>query len=235
MLAERMNGYPPLEEMTTFLARPTTQLNSWTLSDIVASIAHYGAAYLFLSYLYDHYGRRIIRELVADRAYTDFQLVDNVLKRLHISTTADRLFADWAVANFVNDRSIYGGRYGYGSENTHHAEGTVANIPYQSSDSVPPYAAEYDVFDNLQNQKPFRVQFSGAPTVPLVSAGHAAPSWWSNRGHTSDTRLDRSFELRHASNPVPHYHIRYDPATQSDYGHAELSSEGGPPWRPHNT
>ena len=52
-----LNGYDPGSFDDIFSSQPDTQLNAWA-SEPGSALAHYGASYMFLRYLMDHYGGR---------------------------------------------------------------------------------------------------------------------------------------------------------------------------------
>lgn len=248
MLAEKLNKYPPQEEPSAFINNPDTQLNSWSLSG-ESSIAHYGAAYLFLAYLYDRFGRGLIHDLVADARYTDLELVNDVFKKHHIHETANQVFTQWVAANIIDDRSIAGGIYGYGELTQRVALQKKVTAPFSYQGAVPPYAAQYLEVDVPQGQKPFQLHFSAPTTVPVVAfqptaATGAAPFWWSNRGDMSDTRLERTVDLRHVRHATTmnrvatlmnrvatlQFQAWYDIEKDYDYAYVEVSRDGGKTW-----
>lgn len=231
MLAERLNNYPPVGEPNAFVDEPTTQLNTWNES-ASASVAHYGAAYLYLSYLYDRFGRGFIRDLLADKQYTDFELVNDVLRRRHIHATADELFKEWVVANYVNDRSLANGLYAYGQLPRQVTVQKTTSVPFSYRGSVKPYAAHYVVLNALQGKGTFRLQFSAPATVPVVGppSNPATPFWWSNRGDMMDTRLIRSVDLRRVHQATLRFQTWYDIETNYDYAYVEVSRDGGTTW-----
>jgi immune inhibitor A len=229
MLAERLNHYAPTGEPSSYVSQPDTQLNSWSESDSRTS-AHYGGAYLFLSYLYDRFGRGFIKDLVADKKYTDFELINDVLQKHHISQTSNQIFGQWVVANVVHDHSIQGGIYGYKSLPYKIDVQKQLPIPTTYSNHVPPYAPQYVMFDSLQGQKPFQLHFSGSTSDPLVSAPNAAPFWWSNKGDLSDMRTTRTVDLRRVHRATLRYRLWYDIEKDYDYGYVEASTDGGKTW-----
>jgi hypothetical protein len=228
MVAQRVNGYPDsvMGEVDTFLGAPNTQLNTWTTGD---NSAHYGGAYLFLIYLYDRFGSRVLHAMVADKSYTDLELVNDVARRLRLGETADQLFADWVTANAIDNAHVAGGKYAY-----HDLPAPVdlapGIVPDSHSGSLPPYATDYYFFSKLQNAKPFRIQFSASPTVPLIATPMAAPFWWSNRGDLSDTRLRRTIDLTHVHSAHLHFQAWYNVEDTYDYGFVEASADGGRTW-----
>ena len=228
MLAEQVNHYPPVSEPSAFFAMPTTQLNTWTLSGD-SSVAHYGAAYLYLLYLYERFGRGLIHTIVADRKYTDFELIDDALRQRHIHQTALQIFTKWVVANVVNDRSVAKGIYGYSHIGDKVNVTRVESVPFSFSGSVPPYAAQY--LSVTAPSKPFRLQFSAPSSVPVVSIAQSGPFWWGNRGDMSDTSLTRTVDLRRVHHAVLHFQTSYDIEKDYDYAYVEASTDGGKTWQ----
>jgi hypothetical protein len=245
MVAQRINGYPNSVqgEADTFLGTPSTQLNTWSDGD---NTAHYGGAYLFLIYLYDRFGRTILHDMVADHAYTDFQLVSDVLHKLRIKETADQVFADWIVANAIDNGHVAGGKYAYRDLTSTVLPTDVslpgvtptatpsanANplMPLPHTGALPPYATDYYAFPSIQKLKPFRLQFNAATTVPLVSTPMSAPFWWSNRGDLMDTRLVRSVDLSHVHSAHLHFQAWYNVEDTYDYAYVEVSADAGKTW-----
>lgn len=222
MLAQHVNGYSDEPEAESFVALPQTQLNAWNEND---NVSHYGAAYLFLAYLYERYGRGLIHEMVGDSQYTDFALVNDVLHRRHLDTTADEVFGDWAVANLLDDPSIYHRKYSYQAlPGTVTANSTVS-IPFKRQARLPPYAADY-VQITPKPARTFQLKFSAPSTVPLVSFNEASPFWWSNRGDLITSSLSRTFDLTKVRHAALHFKTRYSIEPTYDYAFVEASVDG---------
>jgi len=226
MLAQHVNGYSD-SEASDFIQNPSTQLDTWSETD---NASHYGGAYLFLVYLYDHYGRGLIHQMVADRQYTDIELVNDALRRRHIAQSANQLFADWTIANAINDPAVSHGQYAYSDLHERVTPAPEESIPFTTHDSLPPYAATYFSFDHLTGHAPFQLQFSGPTTVPLVGLTGSQPYWWSNRGDLIDTRLVRTVDLRHVHQAHLHYQAWWDIENTYDYGFVGASADGGRTW-----
>jgi len=230
MLAEYLNHYPPNDEARTYLGMPETQLTSWSLDGNV-SIAHYGAAYLFLGYLYQRFGRGLIKDMLADRRHTDLALVNAALRKHHVAEPADQIFADWVVANYAPNHTLRGSRGGYALLLPHSVAMTkTAVVPFSYTGAVAPYGAQYIVLDALSKQRPFRLHFRAPSSMPLVGLHTSVPYWWSNRGDMSDTRLSRAVDLRHVQHATLHFSTWYDIEKDYDYGYVEVSRDGGKTW-----
>lgn len=236
MLAQRVNGYPDSvsAEVESFLADPGTQLNTWSANGDNAN--HYGAAYLFLAYVYDRFGRSVIRDLLTDRNYTDFELVNDVLRKHHIKERADQLVGDWMVANYIDDAAVAHGIYAYRDlpGNTQKVPGSSISKspPFTYQSALAPYASSYVELPDLTGTKPFHLRFSAPTTVPVVGlpSGSTGPYWWSNRGDLIDTRLVRTVNLSHVHRAHLHYRIWYNIENTYDYGFVEASVDGGRTW-----
>jgi immune inhibitor A len=168
----------------------------------------------------------MIHTLENDSAYTDFALINDGLRRRHVGITADQLFGNWVVANAARAGT---GLYGY-RELSQTITSNAESLPMSLSSSLPPYAADYLSFTNLSGHAPFRLSFSAAPTIPLVSASSNQPFWWSNRGDMSDTRLERSFDLRRTHQAHLHFRLWYQLEDGYDFGYVEASTDGGRTW-----
>ncbi len=228
MLAEQVNHYAPTGEPSAFVSQPDTQLNAWSTDSRL--YAHYGAAYLYLSYLYDRFGRGFIHDVVGQRRYTDFELINSVLQKRHIRLSADHVFNQWVIANLVHDHSVAGGVYGYKHLGYKIGDVTTRLDPSTPVTSqVPPYAAQYIAVDLPKDGHPFHLGFWASSTLPVVSS-KGAPFWWGNRGDMSDTRMERPVDLSHVHHATLHFQTWYDIEKQYDYGYVAASRDGGKTW-----
>lgn len=229
-VAEMLNGYPPRMYWVPFLGQPTTQLDTFTVTgpDV---FAHYGGSSLFLVYLYDHYGRSFLRHMLADRKYTDFALVDNVLHTLRIKTSARAIFTNWVIANGVNDRSLGHGQYGYKSVTGHVSSRKAATLGDTYGGTIPPWAAQYVDISGVDGAKPFTLTFAAPRSDPLVSLGNVTPGWWSNRGDMMQTELQRPVDLTRVKHATLHFKTSYDIEDNYDYAFVEASIDGGKTWK----
>jgi immune inhibitor A len=229
MLAEDINNYPPGDEVSAYLDLPDTQLNTWSLNGL-SSAAHYGAAYLFLAYLYDRLGSGFIRAMLADSRYTDFALINDVLHKRHINTTANALFTQWVVANQLRDPSVDGGVYAYRQMTASPSLKRQFSLPFSTLDHIHPYAAQYLALDHLSGRKTVHLTFSAPTTIPLLHLTRSGPFWWSNRGDMSETTLERTVDLRHVRQATLHFRADYDIEKDYDYAYVEVSRDGGKTW-----
>ena len=101
-LAQEIAGYPPDVGFARIYAdQPDTQLNTWSV-DPGANAGHYGASYLFMAYFLQRFGEELTRAVVAHEA-DGIQGFTNALRKAGLDLIFEDVFADWAIANYVND------------------------------------------------------------------------------------------------------------------------------------
>ncbi len=239
VLAQHINGYDASGFDTAFFADPGVQLDSWSNGDDLA--AHYGAGYLFIDYFAEHYGGyQTLRELLADPAQVPLNF-DDVLAENGYSDRFDDVFKKWVMANVLNDVPQGSNlTYVYKTVQDEHAQPqtSVTSLPFSDQTTVAQYAAHYYALTAQSGtDQTLNVAFTGAPTVPLVTAKMPAPAtsfWWSNRGDNMDSTLTRTIDLTNAtSGPIAlDFSLWYDLEPNYDYGYVEVSSNGGQTWQP---
>lgn len=238
MLAERINGYALGGEDQAYIAAPV-QLNTWDTNPNSDNFQNYGAGYLYLSYLYRQFGPGMIRALVADRRFTDFALVNDVLRKRGIPLTADQVFARWVVANWLDRRSMAGGIYWYPQlVRPVRVARRVRAVPFTYSGRIPPYLPRYAVLGQMP-ARPFRLSFAAPGTTRVYAFPYRGGFWWSNRGDLSDTRLTRTVDLTRVKEAHLRYRLWYEIERSYDFGYVEASTDGGKTWTtlpaPHTT
>jgi hypothetical protein len=140
----------------------------------------------------------------------------------------DALFADWTVANLLNDASVGDGRYAQADAEVR--VGTTASVSRDSplQGQIPQYAAQYVELP----PGPGTATFEGDAQVPLVPvdppSGHAV--WWSNRADSLDSRLTRVLELQGLSEATLRFRAWYDLEDGYDYVYLAVSRDGGQTW-----
>jgi immune inhibitor A len=228
-LASYLNGYDTGGSEYVFSRKPDTQLNSWPEGPGTAG-ANYGASYLFMSYFLDRFGAEATRALIAHDE-NGFASVDAVLADLGTGMTHVDLFADWVVANLLDDPNLADGRYGYREIDPppFKIETRLSNYPTTRQATVHQYAADYI---ELTGDRPLRFSFAGSTQVGLMDTqAHSGKYlWWSNRGDDSDMTLTREFDLTGAQKATLEYWCWYDIEEDWDYAYVEVSTDGGKTW-----
>lgn len=120
------------ERVDSFLDEPSDPLGEWK-----NNIDDYGVVGLFLHYLVDHYGVDVVTRMTLSNKI-GIESINAALSDLGYSETFSDVFADWAVANYLNDCDISpGDKYCYLDKNLTYQRLNVDN------------SASYSGFPNL--------------------------------------------------------------------------------------
>jgi len=226
-LAEDLNGLGDNGAALAYVRNPDTQLTTWALGGDVAR--YYGAAQLFMRYLYEQYAgeRRPADWIDADAGNNLQVLADLAARRRPDVVSFENLFADWAVANALNDSNVDDGRYAYRGLPMRAA--TARLEAGTTSATARQFGADY--LGPLEG--PLTVDFDGADTVQLVGTlpveGRFA--WWSNRGDESISTLTRRFDLRDVERATLTFRLWHELERNYDYAFVTVSTDGGVRWR----
>jgi len=181
----------------SFVAQPDTQLNTWRI-DSSSNAEHYGSAYMFVNYLTQRFGQETTKALVAQPA-NGIQGVNDTLQAMGHAIDFDGLFADWVIANYVEDPTALDLDGFYGYYNLDLPTPLLADT--LRADATTPYAA------TVSNYATDYLQLPDDPTVTFTFQGQSQTqlantepysgrrSWWSHRGDDSNSRLTRQFDL----------------------------------------
>jgi immune inhibitor A len=226
-LAEDLNGYVENGTASLALTQPDVQLNTWS-SDASQTGEHYGTSQLFLRYFYEQYaGEKGLAELIAADAGNNLEAFVPIAarKRPDIKRFAD-LYADWAVANVVNDATVGDGRYTY--KMLPHTANLTEVKPGQEQATVHQLGSDY--LGVLRG--PLTIDFDGAETVGLTGAQpkDGRYMWWSNRGDDSVETMTREFDLSGVQKATLQFSTWYEIEKDWDYGFVTVSTDGGKTW-----
>ena len=229
-LAAALNGYDDRRFTATFTRNPDIQLNAWGEAP-GRSAPHYGAAYLFMTYFLNRVGPEAVRALIATPE-DGILGYERVLAQFQPEMHFDDLFADWLVANYLDDPQLEDGRYGYRDLQVRAQPAqTMTTFPALRKDTVHQYAADYIV---LRPDTPgdLRVRFQGDPTTRLTpNRPHSGRyHWWSNRADGANTTLTRAFDLSQVQTATLEVWLWYDIEEDWDYAYVEVSTDGGQTW-----
>jgi immune inhibitor A len=228
-LAKLLAGFDPGSSDEVFRDALDTQLNRWPYErEGMPPAAHYGASYRFALYLWEQLGDEFIRDLARHPA-NGLSSVDAVLAAHGSSLTADSIFADWVLANAVDE-----GEYAYAHEEWKARlptwfKATFYRYPMDIQTAVPPYATHYF---KLENTVPSLIRFSGTTQARLLPADpHSGETcWWSNVAHHSDTHLAHSFDLSALSRATLRFWMWYDLQSSDSHVYLSASRDGGQTW-----
>jgi immune inhibitor A len=239
-LAAFLNGYGIGGFDNLFAAKPDLQLNDWP-NDKNATAPHYGASFLFLDYFLNRFGEKATQAVVNNPA-NGFDSIDQVLAdqkaqdpTSHQLVTADDLFADWSLTNYIKDKSVGDGRFTYAN----YAQApkvkdteTIRTCPItDQARTVNQYAADYIRITCRGN---YTLSFKGSREVGVLPADAHSGSYafWSNKGDDSDMSLSQTFDFSKVSGSVSlSYWTWYDLEEHYDFIYLVASTDGGNTWQ----
>lgn len=233
-LAIFINGYDVGGFDYLFAENPDIQLNFWP-EDSDEQDAHYGASFLFFNYILDRFGEDVTKAIVAspqngfesiDQVLTERQVKDPISNKLF---TADKIFTDWTITNYLLDGYIDDGRYTYQDYDLapQVVDTEVIKCPITTQDrNVSQYGADYI---RLKCSGDFSLTFTGEKTVNITEADpHSGRyAFWSNFGDESDMTLTRRFDFTEITGPIQiSYWASYDIEEDYDYLYVMVSEDG---------
>ena len=239
-LASFINGYNNGGFDYSFISDPDLQLNDWP-NDKNKTTPHYGASFLFTNYFYDRFGEKNTQKIIAEKE-NGLDSFDKVLAEINTGNenriTADDVFADWVVTNYLLDETIGDGRYYYRNyPDSPQAKATekIEKCPQKlEGRTVSQYGADYL---EINCQGDFMLNFVGSMETKLVpSDPHSGDyAFWSNKGDESDMTLTHRFDFRNSTGNISlDYWVWYDVEDDFDYVYLEVS-EDGENWKIINT
>ncbi|MCA9912308.1 MAG: immune inhibitor A [Anaerolineae bacterium] len=212
-----------------FALNPQTQLNAWGTG--VNRSAEYGAGFLFSLYFYERYGIEGLH-LLSQQEADGLAGVNATLATLD-GSSADEFFADWVLANFLQDDP----QYGYESSLTLPQSNpwNVEALPYQFQAEQRPYSTYYYQLPTSTARSTISLDLPDSfPMIPSAAAS-GDWMWYSLRGDDSNPRLTRAFDLREVESASLEYSIWYDLEEGWDYGYVSISADGGETWEVQQT
>ena len=228
-LAEELNGFSNSAQSVApaYVWQPDLQLTAWGASP-QESLPHYAASYLFLSYLYQHYGEQLdLNSLIKQGAGEQLDVFAALAQAQNPAVTDfGDLYADWATANLLNAPAAGEGRYAY-----RQLPDTVEPQLLEPSldDTVAQFGSDYwQVAPSRQDRV---LRFDGSDTIGVVSAEpQGTAMWWSNRGDNGSGTLERRIDLRKASEATLEYRLWHDIEDGWDFGYVAASTDNGQTW-----
>ncbi len=200
----------------SYTSHPDTQLDSWPEGSAGDASNNYGASYLFMEYFLDRFGEAATKELVSS-PLNGMEGFDAVLQDLGTGLTHKDIFADWAIANLLDNPDLADGRYGYHAIDPRTPKRSASyeldDLPVTKRADVRQYGVDYI---EIKGDAPVHFTFTGSTQNRLLSTdAHSGQYlWWSNRADESDTSLTRLVDLRGAQSASldfwEWYHIEED-------------------------
>ena len=245
-LSAYVTGFGPSDASIDFIQNPDIQLNSWPEFD--SSFPYYGGGFLFSAYFLERFGEEGIALLVAN-PLNGMEAVTDTLEQLGEDMTAEDFFADWIIANYLNDPSA-GSIYSYSEISAEYDSRITLSTPdlYQRftgssypvenrGETVNQYGTNYI---RLGGTGEVTLSFDGAEAVPIIDTdthetdGDASTDdrfvWWSNRGDESNSHLTHRFDLTNVSSATLEYDLWFFIEELWDYGYLMISTDEGATW-----
>jgi hypothetical protein len=236
------------------------------LLDWGGGLADYGEAFLFFDYLFTHYGQPENPDTDKLEAYGLAKLltktppdgpsgVTKVIKtrskallaqvnRYYRTGNFKKVFADYLIANYVDDHELAVGQFGYENRTVHVKSDAERATPpgttaAESGDSdVHPYAGDYYEFEegtegNLMAsvEDPVAV-IPATEGQPKPAGGYFA---WSNRADEMITWLQRGADLRNVEAAQLKFKYWFQIEEDWDYAYVRVSTDGGKTFEFQNT
>ncbi len=186
-------GHP--DHISMFNNNPDRSLVTWD-----GDWTDYIKTYLWSLYFRERYGDNAVYDLVHEPA-NSIAGYENVLSVYGSGETVADLFADWAVANFLDDPSIGDGRFGYTGDDlpTFYPAGTYTTYPVlDQTRSVQYWATDYYRFNNFTNQNSVMLYFDGSDSNQFAVSALALYA----DGTKEVKRMEIDSETQAGSEPV---------------------------------
>ncbi len=235
-LAAFLNGYYQPGFDAIYTSDPDIQLNTWPDEKDADQSPHYGASFLFLAYFLDRFGDQATKAVVANPE-NGLTSIDQTLESLNIHdpmsnrlVTADDVFLDWEITNYIHDPSVWDGRFVY--KNYTLAPQATATQTFNfcpvnpQVNSVHQYGAD---FIRFKCQGSFTLNFEGSIQTEAVPAKPHSGNYmfWSNRSDESDSTLARTFDFRDVTGPIAlDYWTWYELEDGYDFTYLTVSEDG---------
>ncbi|MEI7556646.1 hypothetical protein [Candidatus Chlorohelix sp.] len=233
VLAQTLNGFSSSGYESAFFNRANTQLDNWTCITC-APTRFYGAGYLWMAYLKDVYGEKVIRDTITNgKGLIGFNALDYALaKNADPQITSDKVFKDWALTNYIN-RTTADPAFNYKKVSSRISAPTniISKLPDSKSGNTFQYTAQYYKVESGAGG--FTLNFQGASTASLFNTQPASGKmvWWTNRGENSDMTLTREVDLSSVKKAALKFKLWFDIEPQLDYLYFEVSEDGGKSWQ----
>lgn len=196
-----------------------------------AAFMHYGAEKLFAIYLLEQFGPQFIKDLV-NNPDPGVISIQQELDKLPNAPHFDDVFANWLLANLLNQPDLAQGQYGY--KEFQPVLPTREEINSFRGEPIAvrllPYGARYY---EIQAQGSVQVSFKGSSMARLTAKDPANGqyTWYSNRGDDSNFSLSRIFDLSEAETATLNYKVWHELEDYYDYAYLEVSVDGGQHWQ----
>ena len=101
-------GYNLYQHINAFQKTPNISLTDWTQMSQTNLLAHYGASFLFMLYLHDHYGGVQTVTALVKNPLDGILGITRTLQARGMSRPFSDIFADWKVTNYLTTWRLLG-------------------------------------------------------------------------------------------------------------------------------
>ena len=225
-VAAGLAGFPA-ESPPAFLRQPGTSLVQWE-PEIFEASPNYGGAALFFEYVASRFGGTEILRAIIENQLDGIDSVDAVLAQRGFDMTTRDVFADWVVANYVDDET---GLYSYPAASYSRPRTTFVRAPETLQDSVHPFGTNYYTLQGLDSDT--TINFQGTPVGDVFPASPYSGDacWWTNTGDSIDTTLTRTVDLTAVDSAMLEFMAWYAIEEDWDYAYVNVSTDGGSTWQ----
>ncbi len=222
-LAAYLNDFDVGSSLQSYLSDPDITVTRWE----VQTGEFYGSAYGFTRYLYHRFGGKTIADLVREPENGGRGVAEVT------EMPFNDLFADWTVANLIDDEEVEEGQYDAPLSGSPNFSATVRNYPFVTNETVNQYGTDYYRFNSSAGDGPLTLTFEGSATVDLLPTDAHSGSWmlWGNRGDDSYSFTYRAFDLSSVESATLNFWTWYAIEPEYDYGYVAISTDGGELWQ----
>ncbi|WBW97119.1 peptidase MA family metallohydrolase [Oceanirhabdus sp. W0125-5] len=233
--AETLCGYGiPEGDIEELLTHPENSLVEWDEHENAPTgpetLADYGQAYLFTTYLNDQYGKELVRALALNQKQ-GIESVNEVLADFGIDLTFEDIFRNFVIALAIDSPEPGNGIYNF--------ESLDLNINYESAkkfdkDGVPAWGADYKVLDDVKKIR--NVLFDGIEFLPQPwqvindPFENRGEVFWGNEGNHLNNSLIFKADLTGAENPTLKFDTFIHIEPEWDAGMVQVSTDNGETW-----
>ena len=221
--SELIGGYPAPRRIQS--PSPTPSLVHWPVDSL--SSEHYAHSELFFRYLTERLAAPAeLRKLLSYPA-DGVKGVEAFLAETDIGADFRQVFGDWLVANLLDEPE--GGRYGYRNLSVSVSPSATLRQGGRWAASLLQYGTEY--VELASPRQGATIRFQGVAQVPLLPTEVGAEGcWWSNRGDSISSSLERRVNLAGVEEATLSYRIWHEIEEGWDYGYVEVSADEGATW-----
>lgn len=229
-LSEVAIGLRTADSIFDYWSDPGIQLNDWNYENEGELLAHYGAAYLFLVYIWEKLGDEAIRDIYQDPA-NGMASIAKVLQIYQPDMTLNEFVGNWAVANYLDDQT-FGENYGYDHLELANPENIeILNAyPVEIDKRINQFASDYI---KLDASSPLSLTFNGSDDLNLLQNDFetAESFWFSPAMNELDATLTTSINLANTKSPSLGFKIWYDLEAEYDFAYISISVDEGETWK----